>query len=117
MPLFLFGSMSSDTSRELHGDDGRIFERGSIWDHFRLTGLATESDLHCVATFWHLPTYRHSCLAWRQDGYRKEQKVIVPGLLTWREALELSRVAFPDVIPSPIIFRIANEDEALIYDD
>lgn len=112
MPLLLFGSTSSlPSQRMLYREDGSILDRGSIFDHFRLTYMAPDHRKHCVALFWHLPAHKHCVIAWRQDELPKEQKIIVPGLLSAIEALELVRATdglISNAVPSPIIFRIEN---------
>lgn len=123
MPVLIFASING-SKRQLFREDGTILDRGSVFDHFRLTSMAPDHGLNAVGNFWHLPALKHSAIAWRMDGLPKEQKIFLPGLLKATEALELARVAtescsaVASLMPSPIIFRVENlHEDPLIWED
>ena len=89
----------------------------SIWDSFRIDGLAAYPPLNAVANIWHMPKKRHTAISWNEDFLKHEQTIFLPGLLDQREALELARITFDRVVPSPIIFRFRQDyHEVLVYD-
>lgn len=64
-----------------------------------------------------MPKKKHTAISWSDTYLPHEQTIFLPTLLDQREALEVARVVFPQVVPSPIVFRFRQEyDEVLVYD-
>lgn len=115
MPMLFYGRLTTGQSKNVYSGGLRLI-RTSIFDSYKVEGLAPASRLSSVAHFWHFRQKKHSVIAWYQEDLKSEQTVWLPGLLSWQECLELSRVEFPSVIPSPIVFRWRLDPEVLAYD-
>lgn len=119
MPLLFWGdarAVSLPWDRRLYGSNLREIET-SIFDSYKIDGLAPASRLNAICNIWHIPKRNHTALAWHEDRLKHEQLVLLPGLLDQRVALELARETFKRIIPSPIIFRFNQDyDEVLVYD-
>ena len=121
MPALFYGDASdadAEKGRHLYLEGLRRTETPvSIWDSFRIDGLAAYPLRHAVANIWHMPRKRHTAISWSDTHLPHEQTIFLPGLLDQREALELARVTFDRVVPSPIIFRLRQDyHEVLVYD-
>jgi hypothetical protein len=119
MPLLFWGdgrSVGLPWDRRLYGANLREIET-TVFDSYKIDGLAPASKRDSVCNIWHLPKRNHTAMAWHEDRLKHEQLVLLPGLLDQRVALETARVTFGRVIPSPIIFRFNQDyDEVLVYD-
>lgn len=82
----------------------------TLYDWCRLKYLSPDCQSHCLASLIHWPQKQYSILAWREDDFRLERKIFIPSLLSPTKALELARGAFPEIIPSPIVFRLDAEE-------
>lgn len=130
MPLLFYGRLERGKRRLFTADLGRI--ETSVFDKWRIKHLAPHSGLVGIANFWHFPARKHTAISWhdnRRDirqavGIKSnevpepyEQTIFIPGLTSSMVALEIARTEFPRwLVPSPIIFKFNNPDEALLYD-
>lgn len=117
MPLLYYGLYGDDKKPQLYTPGMRRIETG-VFDSFKLIGLAPRDELRAIANFWHWHDKKHTVISWHEETRCKyESSVFLPGLLKQADALELARVEFPEIMPSPIIFRFFQDyDEALKYD-
>lgn len=115
MPVLFYGSLPTTPPLRAVYSVGLSPVKTSIFDSYKVEGLAPASKLSSIAHFWHFPMRKHSVIAWHEEGLKHEQMVWLPGLLSWQDALELSRAEFPSIIPSSIVFR-QKLDGILRYD-
>ncbi len=117
MPLLFYGPYGEDPKRNLYVPGMRLIET-TVFDKFRVSKLAPPHKDRAVANFWWWRSKKHTMFSWHDlELSRKEFTILIPQLLNQRQALELARDEFPEVMPSPIIFRFAQDyDEALSYD-
>lgn len=107
MPMLFYGDPrlpGYDKGRHLYTDGMRRIET-KIFDCYRIDGLAAWPRRHAVANIWHLPKKKHTAISWSDTYLPHEQTIFMPQLLDQREALELARLTFEHVVPSPIVFR------------
>lgn len=90
-----------------------------IFSRYEIDGLAPRHKKRHVAHFWHWCERKHSILSWHDlEVSKHEFTVFVPSLLPIVDVLEYARHQYPEVMPSPITFRIHQHfDEVLLYDD
>lgn len=121
MPMLFYGDPRAGTIRENPGrhlyTDGLRKIETTVFDSFRIDGLAAYPPKNAVANIWHMPKKKHTAISWNEDFLPHEQTIFMPGFLNQRDALELARITFERVVPSPIIFRFRQDyHEVLIYD-
>lgn len=116
MPLLFYGPYEVE-DRDLYVPGMRRITT-KVFDSFRINKLAPANKLRAVANFWWWEKRKHTIFSWHDlELSRKEFTIFIPQLLDQRQALELAREEFPEVIPSSIIFRFAQDyHEALSYD-
>lgn len=119
MPMLFYGTVEG-RKRGLYAANYRSIEV-SIFDGFKIGDLAPYGSLdhpsaYAVANHWWFERRKHTAIAWHYKELGTEQVVFLPGLLNWMVALELARVEFGDLIPSPIIFRFNNYEGAYLYE-
>ena len=116
MPLLFYGPYETE-DRELYVPGMKRITT-SVFDKFRIPKLAPADKRRAVANFWWCKAKKHTMFSWHNlELSSKEFTILIPQLLDQRQALELARDEFPEVIPSPIIFRFAQDyHEALLYD-
>jgi hypothetical protein len=115
MPTLFYGSPGLG-KRKLYGEHLSPIQ-GSVFNKYMMKKLGPNTRRPFIANHWHLRNFKliHSALAWHNNA-GKEQLVILPGELDWRETLLLAREFFKPVIPSAIVFRVNNTDGAYLYD-
>jgi len=117
MPVLFYGTIPGHPRPRLYSEKLKPFET-SIFDQYKISGLAPYRRHPNIANFWHIrtnPRCIHSCLSWHNDD-GIEQSVFLPGEMNWREALAAAREIYPELIPSAIIFRVNNHDGVYWYD-
>ena len=116
MPLLFYGPYGTE-DRDLYVPGMRRITT-SVFDKFKIKKLAPPHKLRAVANFWWWESKKHTMFSWHDlELSPKEFTILIPQLLDQRQALELARDEFPEVMPSPIIFRFAQDyNEALSYD-
>lgn len=116
MPLLFYGPYEVD-ERELYVPGMKRITTG-VFDKFKIKKLAPPDRRRAVANFWWWESKKHTMFSWHDlELSEKEFTILIPQLLDQRQALELAREEFPEVMPSPIIFRFAQDyHEALSYD-
>ena len=114
MPLLFYGRRAADKKRRLYGSDLEPIQ-GSVFDSFKIKKLAPLSRGMDLANWWWLPSRNHSALSWH-DEEGQEQTLFFPQLLDPVEMFEIARAQFSSILPSPITFRISNEEGAFLYD-
>ena len=117
MPLLFYGPHDDTEKRRLFVPGMRPITT-NVFDKFRIKHLAPIHKLRAVANFWWWRSKKHTMFSWHDlELSPKEFTILIPQLLDQRQALELARDEFPEVIPSSIIFRFAQDyHEALSYD-
>lgn len=107
MPYLYYGNLEPFSKPKLFSKELREIE-SKIFDKFKLDDLAPEDSAFFLAVIRHV--YDHTALAWwNKDGY--QQAIFLPGLFNERDAILLARETWPNQIPGPLLFRIANEGE------
>lgn len=117
MPDLYYGPYGDHKKPELYTPGMRMILT-TVFDSFKLSGLAPVHEKKHVANFWQWLDKKHTVLSWHDnDVSRYEFSVFIPSLMDQREALEYARTVFPEVMPSPITFRFHQDyHEALLYD-
>lgn len=119
MPLLFYGTVGDRKKPVLYGANLRPLE-STVFDHFRIDNLAPYRSLehpsaHAIANHWWFVERKHTAISWHHPR-GTEQTLFMPGLVSWMIALELARTEFPELIPSPIIFRFNNYEGAYLYE-
>lgn len=115
MPALFYGS-TGEKGRHLY-TSGLTRVKSSVFDNFRIEGLAPYRRPHAVANIWHMVDRRHTIISWHIASLAHEQTIFLPGLLDQRVALEAARITFDRVVPSPLIFRFRQDyHDVLLYD-
>ena len=114
MPLLFYGSVGRRTKPRLYGVGLQPIET-RVFDSFKVDELAPYSGLPHVANLWHFEDLKHTAISWHDDR-GVEQTLWIPSLHSHRDALEIARAEFPDVVPSPLVFRFSNERHPHTYD-
>jgi hypothetical protein len=120
MPLLFYGTVDDRKKPVLHGANLRPLE-SSVFDHFRIDHLAPYRLLdhpsgYAVANHWWFVGRKHTAISWHHPR-GTEQTLFMPALLDWMQSLELARTEFPELMPSPIIFRFNNYEGPFTYDE
>lgn len=117
MPDLFYGPYGNEPKARLYVPGMRMIET-TIFDSFKLIGLAPRCEKRHIANFWQWLDKKHTVISWHEiDNARYESSVFIPALLNQRDSLEYVRTKFPEVMPSPITFRFFQDyDEALLYD-
>lgn len=113
MPQLYYGKLDGDKKRRLYGINLRPIEV-SIFDYLKIKKLAPVSYPDDIAHLWHYRSRNQTIVAWNEDN--KERSLILVGLHFHEDAITIMREDFPLLVPSPILFRWANEQEAYLYD-
>lgn len=117
MPLLFYGTPSPTTkvrqTARLYGPRLQLIET-RVFDGFMIDKLGPRSKREAIANLWWFRERGHTAISWHVGGV--EQTIWMPGLHLQRDALMIAREAFPEVIPSPIVFRFNNERKAYTYD-
>lgn len=88
-----------------------------VFDKFKIKDLSPFKFKPWVAVFWHFRSRNHSIISWVDDK-EQEHTVFIPGILSWQEALAVSREEFKDrkVIPPATYFRFTNYEGPYLLD-
>jgi len=108
MPLLYYGPLTRRSSKAVITGPTLGLE-GANYSWAKLKDVVPDEPLDCVASFWQWVDRKHTILAWRQDGWKADRVVLIPGLLKLADALTVAREAFPATIPTPIMFRVDNQ--------
>ena len=129
MPLLFYGRVKPGRRKLFAAQMLRIDT--SIFDKWRIKHLAPQSGLVGVANFWWFERRKHTAISWSDnridikqpagikanEGEHYEQTIFIPGLVSSMVALEIARTEFPKwLVPSPILFKFNNPDEAYLHD-
>lgn len=113
MPILYWGYHDSKDRRLLSKDLREI--ESSLFDHFKVNGIAPYPSAPFVAHFWAWTKKQHNFIAW-DDLVGREHIVVIPGPINKEDALRLARDTFGKIIPSPLVFRWAKARKVYIYD-
>lgn len=108
MPLMYYGPLTPRQSRlVLTGPTIAYNDPDYRWA--RIEDVVPDDPRNCLASYWQWVDRKHTILAWRQNDWKADRVILLPGLLKLIDALTVAREAFPDIIPSPIVFRVENQ--------
>ena len=108
MPLLYYGPLTPRSSKSVITGP-TLSLKGVDYSWAKVKGVVPDNPKHCDASFWQWVDRNHTLLAWRQDDWRADRVVLMPGLLKLVDALTVARESFPTIIPSPIVFRVENK--------
>lgn len=120
MPILFYGTTRFTNIRQLHN---ALLDpvRGSVFDHFKVDHLAPywpckrPQNWWAVANHWHFVDRDHTALSWHHPDERHEQTIFMPGLHSFAAMITLCRIEYYQVLPSPVLLRVNNEESAYVY--
>ena len=115
MPVLYYGNIGLSTKRQLYAEKWRPVPE-NMYEKLKIKHLAPYNRGPTTWNHWWLRGSRpHTILAWN-GMHGKEQLIILPGHIGWRDALIVAREIFGHAMPSAIVFRVNNHEGPYIYD-
>jgi hypothetical protein len=116
MPLLFYGNIGMSHQRIMYAEKFRAVGEG-LYDSLKIKNLAPYHRGRMTWNHWWLRHIKrpHTCIAWN-GMHDKEQLVLIPGEIGWRDALCVARDAFGPAMPSAVVFRINNHDGVYLWD-